>query len=318
MKQYVLGRALQTLPVVFIVTLVLFVLLRATPGDPIQIQFGIDATPEQLEAYHKELGLDRPIAVQYLAWVKDMLTGNFGLSIRERRPVADLIWERLPATLELQATAFVLAVSVAVPLGTMAAVKHRSRFATATTAFTLVSIAVPGFFVSTMLIYFFTYKFRVFETPRYIPFSEDPWANVRNMVLPVLALSHGGIAVYTRYIRSSVLDALGQDYIRTARAKGIREWQVVSRHALRNAMIPAITLFGLSIATLWGGSFITERIFNWPGVGRLATNALLNKDYPVVQAIIFIVTLSYAAGNLFVDIAYALADPRISYGNRRG
>ena len=169
-----------------------------------------------------------------------------------------------------------------------------------------------------IIIYFFTYRFRVFEPPRYVPLLEDPWTNLRNMVLPVIALSHTGIAVYTRYIRSSVLDALGQDYIRTARAKGIRAWHVVSRHALRNAMIPAITLFGLSIATLWTGSFITERIFNWPGVGRLATNSLLNKDYPVVEAIIFIVTISYAVGNLVVDVAYAFADPRINYGRRPG
>jgi len=317
MKQYVLGRVLLTIPVVWIVTLVLFVLIRLTPGDPIQIQFGIDATPEQIAAYRKELGLDRPIAVQYLAWTKNMLTGNFERSIRERRPVADLIWERLPATLELQVAAFVLAIGVAVPLGTMAAVKHRSRFATSTTAFTLVSIAVPGFFVSTMLVYFFTYRFRIFETPRYVPITEDPWTNIRNIILPVLALSHGGIAVYTRYIRSSVLDALGQDYVRTARAKGIREWHVVTRHALRNAAIPFLTLLGGSIAALWTGAFITERIFNWPGVGRLAINAILNKDYPVVQAITFVVTLSYAAGNLFVDLAYAAVDPRITYGRRR-
>jgi len=318
MKEYIFRRVLLTLPVLWIVTLVLFVLLRVTPGDPVQIEFGIETTPEQLAAFHEELGLNRPILVQYADWVKHMFEGDFGRSIRARRPVADEIWERLPATLELQAEAFIVAVGVAVPLGTMAAIKHRSRFATATTAFTLVAIAVPGFFFSTMLIYFFTYKFRVFETPRYVPLLEDPWANLRNIVLPVVALSHTGIAVYTRYIRSSVLDALSQDYIRTARAKGIREWQVVSRHALRNAMIPAITLFGLSIATLWGGSFITERIFNWPGVGRLATNALLNKDYPVVQAIIFIVTISYAVGNLLVDVAYAIADPRISYGRRPG
>lgn len=246
-----------------------------------------------------------------------MFQGDFGNSLRAKRPVADEIWERLPATLELQVLAFVLAVGAAVPLGTYAALKRQSPFATATTAFTLTSIAIPGFFFSTMLVFFLTYKFRVFETPRYVPFTEDPWTNLTNIILPVIALSYGPIAVYTRYIRASVLDVLGQDYIRTARAKGLREWTVVSRHALRNALIPTLTLFGLSIATLWTGAFITERIFNWPGVGRLATTALLNKDYPMAQAIVFIVTISYAAANLLVDIAYAIVDPRISYANRR-
>jgi peptide/nickel transport system permease protein len=246
-----------------------------------------------------------------------MFRGDFGTSLRAKRPVADEIWERLPATLELQVLAFSIAIALAVPLGTYAALKRNSPFATATTAFTLTSIAVPGFFFSTMLVFFFTYKFRIFESPRYVPFTEDPVTNLQNMVLPVIALSHATLAIFTRYVRASVLDVLGQDYIRTARAKGLPEWTVITRHALRNALIPAITLLGLSIATLWTGAFITERIFNWPGVGRLATTALLNKDYPMVQAIVFIVTLSYAFANLAVDITYAIIDPRISYARRR-
>ncbi len=316
MTSYIVNRVLATIPVLVIVTLVLFILLRVTPGDPVQIEFGLDLAPEQVELIRHDLGLDRPIYVQYGDWVARMFRGDFGRSLRARRPVAKEIWERLPATLELQAISFALAIAVAIPLGTMAAVKRDSLFATATTSFTLASIAIPGFFFSTLLVFFFTYKFRVFETPRYVPITEDVLVNLKNMVLPVIALSHGTLAVFTRYIRSSVLDALGQDYIRTARSKGLREWAVVSRHALRNAMIPAITLIGLSIATLWTGAFITERIFNWPGVGRLATNALLNKDYPMVQGVTFLVTISYVAANLLVDVGYAIADPRIKYGKR--
>ncbi len=246
-----------------------------------------------------------------------MLQGDFGRSVRSHRPVAGEIWERLPATLELQVLALLLAVAVAVPLGTFVAVKRGSPLATATTTFTMFSIAVPGFFVSTMLVYFFTYRIRIFETPHYVPITEDALTNLRNVVLPVIALSYFSVAILTRYVRSSVLEVLGQDYIRTARAKGLREWTVVSRHALRNAMLPVITLLGLSIGALWTGSFITERIFNWPGIGRLSINALLNKDYPMVQAIVFLLTMSYVVANLAVDIAYAYADPRINYERRR-
>jgi peptide/nickel transport system permease protein len=246
-----------------------------------------------------------------------MAQGDFGRSIRSQRPVSEEILERLPATLQLQLLAFSVSVTGALLLGTFAALKRNSVFATLTTGFTMIAVSVPGFFVSTMLIFVFTYKLRIFEHPRYVPFTEDPVENLRNIVLPVIALSIGGIAVYSRFIRASILDVLGRDFIRTARAKGLREWQVVTRHALRNALIPIITLFGLSVATLWTGAFITERIFNWPGVGRLATTALVNKDYPMVQAIVFLVTISYVFANLIVDIAYAAADPRIKYVNRQ-
>jgi peptide/nickel transport system permease protein len=317
MTSYVVRRVILTIPVLFLVTTALFVLIRVTPGDPILIQYGIEATPDQVEAIRADLGLDRPIVVQYFEWLGNMLSGDFGHSIRSGRPVTEEIWERLPATIEMQMLAFTLAVGVAVPLGAFAALKRRSPFASVTSSFTMAFIAIPGFFVSTMLVFFFTYKFRIFEQPRYVPLTQNPIENLRNLVLPVLALSLSAIAVYTRFVRASVLEALSQDYVRTARAKGLREWQVLTRHALRNALIPMITLFGLSVATLWTGAFITERIFNWPGVGRLATTALVNKDYPVVQTIVFMITISYVVANLLVDIVYAAADPRIRYDSRR-
>jgi peptide/nickel transport system permease protein len=317
LQQYILRRVLLTIPVVWGVTLVLFVLLRLTPGDPVQIEFGIEGTPEMVAAERERLGLNRPLFVQYVDWAGRMLSGDFGRSLRSGRPVAGEIWQRLPATLELQVLALAVSLGLAIPLGTFAAVKGRSRLATATTAFTMVSIAIPGFFVSTMLVFLFTYKFRVFETPRYVPLTEDVAANLSNLVLPVIALSYGGVAVLTRYVRASVQEVLGQDYIRTARAKGLSQSAVVLRHALRNAIIPIITLVGLSLGVLWTGSFITERIFNWPGVGRLATTALLNKDYPMVQGVVFLLTMSYILANLLVDIAYAYADPRIRYDRRR-
>jgi peptide/nickel transport system permease protein len=314
---YLIRRVILLIPVMFIVTVTVFVFMRLTPGDPVQVEFGIETTPELLEAKRHELGLDRPIVVQYVDWVWRMARGDFGRSLRAREPVGDLIKERLPATLELAVLAFVVGLAVAVPWGILAAIFRRSWFATATTVITYASIAVPGFFFSQMLVFFFTYKFRIFETPRYVPFFEDPVTNVQNIILPVIALSHTTVAFYTRFIRSSVLDVLGQDYIRTARAKGLREWNVVFRHALRNALIPSVTLIGLTITTLWGGAFITERIFNWPGIGRLAVTALFNRDYPVTQAIVVLSVFSVMAGTLLVDIAYTFVDPRINHVGRR-
>lgn len=304
-------------PTVWAVTLVLFILIRVTPGDPVAIEFGLEGTPEQIEAYREELGLNRPIILQYLDWVWRVAQGDFGRSLRARQPVSDLIRERLPATLQLATLAFVVGLAVAIPLGVYAAVYRDSVFAKLLTGFTLASLAVPSFFVSTMLVYFLTYKWRIVETPRYVPFNEDPVTNLRNIFLPALALSYGTAAIYTRFVRSSVLEVLNQDYIRTAHAKGLAARTVIARHALRNSLIPTITLVGLALGTLWDGALITERIFNWPGVGRLAFTALVNKDYPVLQAVVFISALSIMLGNLLADIGYALADPRISYVRRR-
>lgn len=317
MTQYIIRRLLLIIPTVWLVTVLLFVLIRKTPGDPVVIEFGIEGTQEQIAAKREELGLNRPIVVQYADWVQRMFSGDFGRSLRARRPVSDEIRERLVATIELFTLGFVVALLIAIPLGTLAAIYRDSWFSRLTTLFTLTSIAVPGFFFSTMLIFLFTYKWRLFETPRYVPFTDSPLTNMKNLILPMIAASHGGVAVYTRFVRSSVLEVLGQDYIRTARAKGLSEWVVVSRHALRNASIPAVTLIGLSLFLLWEGAVITERIFNWPGVGRLAFTALTNKDYPVVQAIVFLAAISVTFGNLFVDLLYAYVDPRITYVRRR-
>ena len=320
MTAYLIRRILLLIPVLFIVTVAVFTLMRLTPGDPVSIEFGLDldVSEETRQAKRQELGLDEPIAVQYLNWIGRMAHGDFGRSLRAREPVSKLIKERLPATLELALLSFAVGLAVAIPWGILAAVYRHSWFAMATTVITYASIAVPGFFFSSMLVFLFTYKFRIFETPRYVPFLEDPVANLTNIALPVIALSHTTVAFYTRFIRSSVLDVLGQDYIRTARSKGLREYTVVFRHALRNAMIPSVTLIGLSLSLVWGGAIITERIFNWPGMGRLAFTALTNRDYPVTQAFAVLAVFSVVVGNLIVDIAYTIVDPRISHVRSHG
>jgi peptide/nickel transport system permease protein len=317
MTGYIIRRIIYLIPILFMVTAFLFVLMRMTPGDPVRNEFGLEVEQETLDARRKELGLDRPIVFQYVDWVGRMFQGDFGRSIRARRPVLDEMRERLPATLELIGLGFVLSLGVAIPIGVLAAVYNDSWFARITTTLTLASIALPGFFFSTMLVYFFTYKWRVFETPRYVPFVEDPIKNLQNIILPTIAVSYATTAVWIRFIRAAVLEAMGQDYIRTARSKGLHPRAIVFRHGFRNALIPIITLAGGTPLLLWTGAYITERIFNWPGMGRLTVTALTNKDYPVVQASIFFVVISVCLANLLVDLLYGVADPRISYVRRR-
>ena len=317
MTGYVIRRIIYLIPIVWMVTAFLFFLMRMTPGDPVRNEFGLEVEQETIDARRKELGLDRPVVVQYVDWVGRMFRGDFGRSIRARRPVIEEMRERLPATLELAILGTLVTFLVSVPVGILAAIFKDSLFAKVTTTLTLASIALPGFFFSTMLVFFLTYKWRVFETPRYVPFMDDPIKNLQNIILPTIAVSYGTVAIFTRFIRSAVIEALGQDYIRTARSKGLSAWNVTFRHAFRNALIPIITLAGGAPLLLWTGAYITERIFNWPGIGRLTVTALLNKDYPVVQANIFFVAISVCAANLLVDVLYAVADPRISYVRRR-
>lgn len=297
-------------------TVTLFMLIQLTPGDPVAIQFGIDADQSQIDARREELGLNRPLYVQYVDWLQRMGTLDFGQSIRARQPVKDIIVDRFPATLELAAIALALGIAIAIPLGTLAAVYRDSAFATVVSTFTLASVAIPNFFVGTMIVFFFTYKFRIVETPHYVPITESPLTNLRNVILPALAISHATVALYTRFIRSAMLDELGKDYVRTAKAKGLKDRTIVLRHALRNGLIPSVTLLGLALFTLWEGAVVTERVFNWPGVGRLILTSITNKDAPVIQAIVFIAALSVLLGNLAVDIAYGFLDPRISVVSR--
>jgi len=316
MTQYVIRRLLLMIPVIFLVTLALFVLIRVTPGDPVQTEFGIEITPELYQARRHQLGLDRPLPVQYTDWLGRLAHLDFGKSLRTREPARRIIFERFPATLELAIVSFFLSIVVSTVLGTLAAIYRRTWFGPTVTVFTLASIATPGFFFATALVYFVTFKWRLMPSPRYIPFDQHPFENLKYLILPVIAFSHGGIAGSTRIIRSNVLEALNQDYIRTARSKGLREMVVVARHGLRNALLPSVTLIGLSVATLWEGAFVIETIFNWPGVGRLALTSLRGKDYPVVEGIVLMAALSFSLANLGVDLLYAKLDPRISYAGK--
>jgi len=315
--QYIIRRLLLMIPVIFLVTLVLFMLIRLTPGDPIRDQYGLDITPENYAARRHQLGLDRPLPIQYVSWLGDLAHLDFGKSISTRQPVKQVVFSRFPATLELAIIAFICGLFISAVLGTLAAVYDRTVFSALVTVFGLAAVSLPTFFFAELLVFYVQFKWRLMDLPRYIPFNQHPIENLKYIILPAIALSYTAVGGPTRLIRANVLEALQQDYIRTARAKGLSQFVIVLRHGLRNALLPSVTLIGLSVATLWEGAFIIETIFNWPGVGRLALQSLRSKDYPVVQTIVLLSAISFSLANLLVDIAYAKLDPRISYGRRR-
>lgn len=321
MTAYVLRRILFMLPVALFLTIILFAVLRLTPGDPAQIELGEQATPDTVAALHHELGLDRPLPVQYGIWLGHLLRGDLGKSLRNRQPVLSAIGERLPATLELGALAYVLHLILALGLGTLAAVYRRSLIGPFTTLFASVFVSLPGFFFAILLVLVFAVKLRLLPVSGYAPLygdDADLGANLQHVILPVLALAIPETAALARLVRSSLLDTLASDYIRTARAKGLSEQLLIMRHAMRNALLPVLTSLGLQLGFLFSGAFIVEYIFAWPGVGRLAVNALSSRDYPVVQGVVLCAALAIMVATLLTDITYAAADPRISYAGGRG
>jgi peptide/nickel transport system permease protein len=315
---YVVNRVLLMVPVAFLVTVIVFLLVRLSPGDPVLVYAGEERDPAQLEQIRRSLGLDQPLPVQYLAWLTHAAQGDLGRSIRTRQPVLEAVVERLPATLELGLAAVLLSVSIALVVGTLSAVKRNSALDLLATGFTLAGVSLPNFFLGLILILVFTLALRIFPPGGYVKLTDDPGGNLLRLVLPAITLATASMAVNVRQVRSALLDVLGQDYIRTARAKGLRERAVILRHALKNALIPVVTLVGLQIGAIIEGAIITETIFFWPGIGRLAVDSIAGRDYPVVQAIVLFSALSFMVSTLLVDLLYAWLDPRISYaGGRR-
>jgi peptide/nickel transport system permease protein len=316
MLGYIVRRVLMMFPVALLSSAVLFALIKATPGDPVRIQLGEQITPENYAALRAELGLDKPVPVQYVIWLGDVMQGDFGKSLRNGAPVSDEIVERLPATVQLGAAALVLSMVVAVPIGILSAVYRRSPLGFIATGFTQIGVSLPNFVFAYLLIFVFALQLRFLPPGGYVAFVDEPAENLRRLILPALTLSLFGAATQTRFMRSGIIDTLFQDYMRTARAKGLSERLVIMRHGLRNAMIPVVTILGLQVGTILEGAFITEFIFAWPGIGRLAVQALGSRDYPVVQAVVLVGVFAFLIANLLVDIAYAYLDPRISYGRR--
>jgi len=311
---YIVRRLLSLFPVALLVTVVLFTLIRAVPGDPVAVILGEQATPENVVALKHKLGLDQPYPVQYVKWLGRVVQLDFGRQLSSRQPVRAAIADRLPATLELGLVGFLLGLLLALVIGTVAAVFRDSWFAHAATAFSLVFISLPNFLLGVLLILLFALHWHVFPPGGFVPFGKNPGQNLQHLVLPAAVGSLIAAANLSRFVRSSLLETLYTDYIRTARAKGLTEPRVVIRHAMRNALLPIVTLLGLALGAIWEGAVITETVFSWPGVGRLAVDSFGRRDYPTVQAIVLIVAFTFMIANLLVDLAYAYLDPRISYG----
>ncbi len=314
MGTYVLQRLLSTIPVLFLVSLAVFSLIHLTPGDPVTIMLGEERNVEIIEATRRDLGLDQPVLVQYVTWLGRVVRGDLGRSIRSKQPVADLIAQRLPATVQLAVFSIILALAIALPSGIISAVKRGSFLDAVATTISLLGVAVPSFFLGILLIFVLSLHLRWLPPTGYVSPTVDLWMNLKLMLMPAITLGAGAAAVITRIARSSLLEVLEQEYVRTARAKGLAERLVVSRHALKNAMIPVVTVTGLSAGHLLGGAVIVEQIFALPGVGRLAVENIFNRDFPVVQGVVLLLAVIFLAVNFVVDLLYAALDPRIKYG----
>ncbi len=319
MGPYVVRRFIQSVPLLIGITIITFGIMQLAPGNPLMMMVSPDTSPEDYLRVQEQLGMDRPLPVQYLRWLGQVLRGNLGYAVQSGRPVAQLILERLPATMTLSASALIVSYLLSIPLGVMSALKQHSVTDYCLTLFAFWGLSIPNFFFGVILVYVFSLRLNLLPTSGHTSIYEEFTGlalildRMRYLVLPVLALALSGTASNMRYTRSSMLDVLGQDYIRTARAKGLSGRVVIYKHALRNALLPIITVFGMTVPFLLGGSFIIETIFAWPGMGRLGVSAIFAREYPILMGLNLLTSSLVLFGNLLADVLYALADPRIQY-----
>ncbi len=314
MWTYILRRLLQAIPTLLIISLLIFSLLYVTPGDPVDLILGTEdgtVSEEQRAVVEEQWGLDKPFLVRYVDFVVNACKGDLGTSYATNQDVFDSVMVRMPATLKLAAFSMLLALVVSVPLGILAALKHNSIWDSLATALATVGVSLPKFWFGLVLMIFFSLRLGWLPSTGSAELSEGLGPFLSYIIMPAASLALGMAATQTRMIRSSMLDVLNQDYVRYARSKGLRERVVIWGHALKNAMIPVITVIGGEVGGLLGGAVVTESIFSWPGVGRLMMNSISKRDYPMIQGITLMLCISYLLVNLFIDIVYAWVDPRI-------
>ena len=309
---FLIRRVLLTLPILFIVSVVCFSLINLIPGDPATVILGPEASEQAKEQMRERLGLDKPIVVQYVDWLGGVLHGDLGESLVDGTPVSQLILQRLPVTLELALGTFLVSLTIAVVAGILSASNRGTWVDYVSTGFALGGISIPHFWLGMMFIIIFAVNLGILPASGYVPFFEDPAANIAAMILPVFATGLRESAELMRMLRSSLLEELGSDYVRTAFSKGLSRRVVVIRHAVRNALIPFVTASGLQIAALLGGLVVTEQVFQLPGVGRLIVESILERDFTVVQGAVLTVTAIVVVINVLVDMLYAVIDPRIA------
>lgn len=313
MFRYLVGRLVSAVGVIILVSLLVFTIIRLIPGDPITILLGENLTDEARDRLVKEWGLDDSIIVQYLRWAGHMLTGDFGASIRTQDAVAGLLVDRIPATVSLAALSLTIAVLIGVPSGVIAAYRANSAFDGMAMLTAMLGLCIPSFWLSLLLILLFSIKLNWLPVSGYVSPTESISGWIQHLILPALALGAGLAASISRMTRSAMLDALSQDYVSTARAKGLTERTALFAHALRNAMLPIITVIGLQLGFLLGGAIVVEEVFAMPGIGRLLIFGISNRDYPLIQGVVMIFAVSFIVINLLVDLLYSVFDPRVRY-----
>ncbi len=311
MIAFMIRRFLEAVPVLVLATVLIFAGLRLLPGDPATVMTGLDTTPETLRAIRSAYGLDQPLPVQYIIWMKNVISGDLGVSYWSRSSVAGLVASRLPATLELSIAAMLITVLLGLSTGILAAVKSRRPLDWIVSGLNGVAVAVPGFWLGILAILLFSVALGWLPPGGRGDLLHDPILELKFLLLPALALALPFVASLSRLTRASMLEVLGDDYVRTARAKGIAEPGIVLRHALRNALVPVITILGLQFGRLLGGAVIIESVFSWPGIGQLIRDSIANRDYLVVQACLLLLVVVFVVVNLLVDVGYGIVDPRI-------
>lgn len=311
MLGYVVRRLGQAVVVLLGVSVITFALVHLVPGDPVRLALGTRFDPETYAALRARAGLDDPLGVQYLNWLTNAVTGDLGVSFSTGRPVSETILERLPATLLLGFGGLVVALVVAVPLGIAGALKPRTWADYAGTVFSQAGVSIPDFWMGIMLVLLLSATLGLLPPFGYTPITEDLGDGLRRLIMPALTIGVVSGSVITRFVRASVLEAMSEDYVRTARAKGLRERLVVNRHALRNALIPIVTVTGLQLGFMLGGVIVVEIVFSWPGLGQLTQIAIDRRDYSILQGVILVIASIFVVINLLVDLAYAALDPRI-------
>jgi len=313
MLDFIARRLVSIIPVLAVVALFVFFMLRLTPGDPAAVIAGDNATSDQIADIREKLGLNLPIWQQFGIWLGNMLQGNFGESFFFKKTVSELIAQRLEPTLALSICTLILAVSTAVPLGVIAAYRQGSILDRVVMGFSVLGFSMPSFVIGYCLIYVFAIELGWLPVQGYTRIGVDFWAFVERMILPSVTLGIIYVALIARITRASILEVLNEDYIRTARAKGLSNRVVLMRHALRNAAVPILTVIGVGVALLIGGAIVTESVFGLPGLGRLTVEAVLSRDFPTIQAVILLFSVVYVVINLIIDISYTIFDPRIRY-----
>jgi peptide/nickel transport system permease protein len=309
----ILRRLIATIPVLLLVSAGVFALIHLTPGDPIDAMMAESVDDTVKRELRRDLGLDRPLYLQYATWMGRLLQGDLGHSIRNREPVIENVGRRIKPSLQLAGLAMAISLLVATPIGILSAARRNSALDRVGTSFALFGICMPNFLIALLLIFLFGVTLRWLPISGYVDPMEEPWDGLRSLALPAITLGLALAAVITRTLRSSMLEALSEDYIRTARAKGLSEGAVIRTHALKNALIPVVTVLGLQLGTLIGGAVITEYVFALPGVGRLVVDAVFARDYPLVQGVVLLIAVGFILSNLLVDLLYGWIDPRIRH-----